>query len=284
MSIQKVKERTYVETEFLGANVGCVSTEQGLILIDTPYIPSEIHQWKEYLDKLNDNGIAYVINTHHHFDHCLGNIFYSLDVIAHQLCYEEMSKPDGTRRDLFVSANQDLSDKTKKQIYAIPISLPLVTFNKNMWLHMDDANFKLIHTGGHTESSIIVYFVEDKILFSGDNVVVNRHPYKGQANFRKWIEVLEAIQDMDIDVIVSGHGEICDKAEAGRLLDYFKQMQERVLELRNEGCNRDLVIQRAHDLINFYPIEEGKEAQHSFWFDEGIGRLYDEIETASKKD
>ena len=58
MSIQKLKGSTYVETGFEGANVGCVNTEQGLILVDTPHVPTEIHQWKETLTKLNKTKAA----------------------------------------------------------------------------------------------------------------------------------------------------------------------------------------------------------------------------------
>lgn len=281
MSIQKVKGRTYVETEYMGANASCVNIEQGLVLVDTPHLPIEIFQWQETLIKLNNNGIAYVINTHHHFDHCLGNAFYSSNIIAHQSCYEEMAKPDGTMRNYFVSTNEELPDEVKKQLYEIPIALPRFTFNERMWLHFDDANFELIHVGGHSESSIIVLAVEDKILFTGDNLVTNTHPYKGQADFRQWIKALEMIKDMDIDVIIPGHGEICDKAEVGRMLEYFRLMRDRVMRLREEGCSKELVIQQTHELIDYYPIEPGEEALQNTWFDEGVARLYDQIEAAS---
>ena len=82
--------------------------------------------------------------------------------------------------------------------------------------------------GGHTASTIVSYLHEDKVLFSGDIVVSNMHPYKSQANFRQWMGSLEKIQEMDIDVLVPGHGEVCDKAEAGRMLEYFRQMWDRV--------------------------------------------------------
>lgn len=101
MSIQKVKSRLYVETELMGANLGCVDTEQGLVLIDTPYLPHETQSWKEAIAKLSNKEIACVINTHQHFDHCLGNALLSPNVIAHQSAYEEMAQPDGTMRHYF---------------------------------------------------------------------------------------------------------------------------------------------------------------------------------------
>jgi len=278
MSIQKVKNRVYVETELMGANVGWVDTEQGLVLIDTPYLPHEIQQWKEAIAKLSNSEIAYVINTHHHFDHCLGNALFSPNVVAHQSTYEEMIKPDGTMRHYFVSNSEDLTAEVKKQIYDLPIGLPRFTFSDRMWLHLGDATIELIHIGGHTNSTILIYLIEDKVLFTGDAIVSNMHPYKGQANFRQWIEGLGRIQEMDIDLIVPGHGEICCKAEVKRTLEYFQQMWDRVLELRREGCAKDKVVEHTHDLITFYPIEPGTEKEASMMFDEGTARLYDEME------
>ena len=232
-----MKKRIYVETELMGANVGWVDSEQGLVLIDTPYLPDEIQQWKDATAKLSNREIAYVINTHHHFDHCLGNALLSPNVVAHQSTYEETAKPDGIMRHYFLSTSEHLTAEVKKQIYDLPIGLPRFTFN-------------------------------DRIM----------HPYKGQTNFRQWIEGLERIQEMDIDLIVSGHGDICHKADAKGMLEYFNQMWDRVLALRREGCAKDKVVERTHDLIAFYPIEPGTEEEASMMFDEGTARLYDEIE------
>jgi cyclase len=284
MSMQKLKDSIYAETGFMGANVSCINNEQGLILIDTPYIPDEIAQCQAALAKLNKNGIAHVIYTHHHFDHCLGSTFLSTSIIAHQSCYEEMNKPDGIMRHYFVSSKDDLTDELKKQIFDMPVALPRFTFGDRMWLHLGDKNLELIHLGGHAESSIIIYAVEDKILFAGDNVVANRHPYKGQADFRQWIKALEIITDMDIDVIVPGHGEICDKAEAIRMLEYFRRLWDRVSQLHAGGCDRDTVIQRTHEeLIDYYPLDPGEEARQRKFFDDGTARMYDQIETASDR-
>ena len=277
MSTQKIKSRTYIETQLMGANVACVETAQGLVLIDTPYLPDEIQQWKEAVARLGDGRIAHVIDTHHHFDHCLGNALFGGDVVAHQFTYEEMVKPDGTMRQYFVSANQDLTPEIKQRVYELPIVLPRLTFTDRMSLHLDDATLELIHAGGHTDSSIFVYLVEDRVLFTGDTLVSNMHPYKGQANFRQWIDALERVLHMDVDVIVPGHGEVCEKAEAARALDYFRQMWDRVDTLRRTGCSKEEVVQRTHDLIGFFPVDPAMKEQASMRFDEGTARLYDEM-------
>lgn len=278
MTVQKVKSRTYVDTELMGTNVACIDTEQGLVLIDTPYVPDDIQQWKDTLAELSDRPIAYVVDTHHHFDHCLGNALYSPNVVAHQSTYEELTKPDGTMRQYFLSDSEELTPEVKRQVFDLPIGLPRLTFTDRMWLYLGDATIELIHAGGHTDSSIYIYLVEDKVLFTGDTMVSNLHPYKGQANFRQWIAALEKIQAMDVDIIVPGHGDVCGMEEATRMLDYFRQMWERVSSLRHAGHSKEEVVRGTHDLIGFFPVEPGTETDAAMRFDEGTARLYDELE------
>ena len=40
----KVTDQIFVETSFVGGNVGCIITEQGIVLVDTPMFPEEAAQ------------------------------------------------------------------------------------------------------------------------------------------------------------------------------------------------------------------------------------------------
>ena len=278
MSIQKFGKRTYIDTEILGANLGYVDTEHGLVLIDTPFLPADIKHWEETCAKLSDKGVAYVINTHHHFDHVLGNLSYKTHVIAHQSCYEEMTRPDGTMCNFFVPRRKDIPDDIKEQVYKIPLSLPAITFSNRMWLHLGDTNIELFHTGGHTESSIFVHVIEDRIVFTSDVFVANSQPFMGQADIIHWIGVLKTLLRMDVDVIIPGHGEISNKAEVERMIKFLQIMVDRVQHLSREGISRERIIEQVHDHINYYPLSPGEEDIQIMLFDEAIGKLYDQLE------
>ena len=238
MSIQKIKNRTYVNIDYLGSNVSAVDTDKGLVLIDTAFLPNEVRQWKKEIAKITNKEIAYVITTDYHFDHCMGSAFLSPNVISHQLTYEEMTKPDGTMRGYFMPLFPDVPPEVKQEILEMPLVMPQYTFSERMWLHMDDVTFELIHVGGHTDATAVIYLVEDKILFTGDAAETNQHPYKGRANFRQWIEALKRIQEIDFAIMVPGHGEVSDKAEAARMLVYFEQLWDDVSGLHKEGLSR----------------------------------------------
>ena len=68
-------------------------------------------------------------------------------------------------------------------------------------------NLKVIHTPGHTDGSICLYDKKKKVLFSGDTVF----PDGVFGNFppgerRKIFLSLEKLTNIDVDVILAGHG------------------------------------------------------------------------------
>lgn len=274
MSIENLAKHTYIDRAYNGANLGCITTGQGMVLIDTPCVPDEIRDWGEVVSKLSNKGIRYVINTHEHWDHILGNVTYCKDIIAHEAAYRELMKPDGSMRRYILARRGDISPAIKEEIYKIPIALPNITFKDRMYLHFGDVNIEIWHAGGHTDSSIYVHVVEDNILFTGDTFT-SCHPWMGQTNFREWLKTLSATLKLDVDTFVPGHGTVSGKAEVKYMHTFVQQLWNRAKTLVHEGASRAEVVSKVHDLINFYPLNPGEEM--IFEDDKSFGRLYDEI-------
>jgi len=150
-----------------------------------------------------------------------------------------------------------------------------------MRLHLGDVNIELMHVGGHAESSIYIHVVENRALFTGDVFQSNSHPFMGQANFARWIEVLKKILEMDVDLIIAGHGEIRGEDEVKRMIEFLQIMWDRVQELRKDGVNREKIIEQVHSHLDYYPLSPGEEHIQTMLFDEAVGKLYDQMEKAS---
>lgn len=75
----------------------------------------------------------------------------------------------------------------------------------NQYLVVGDRAFQVIHTPGHSHDSICLYCVEDKVLFSGDTTLQIRTP--GGTYTSEYLQALERIAALDIDIIYPGHGE-----------------------------------------------------------------------------
>ena len=81
----KLTNHVYVETKYIGSNVGCVLTERGPVLIDAPVLSGEARDWRGQVEQLAGREIAYLVVTDHHFDHALGSSFLTRNLIAHDV-------------------------------------------------------------------------------------------------------------------------------------------------------------------------------------------------------
>ena len=64
----------YVETGYRGANVSYVTTEQGIVMIDSPQRPTDAVAWRKQIEEKGQ--VRYLINTESHPDHFTGNFFF----------------------------------------------------------------------------------------------------------------------------------------------------------------------------------------------------------------
>ncbi len=70
-------------------NSGFIVSDDGVMVIDAMMVASMVRPYLEEIRKVTDQPIRYVVNTHHHADHSLGNQFYlPAEVISHRACRE----------------------------------------------------------------------------------------------------------------------------------------------------------------------------------------------------
>ena len=107
------------------ANVSFIVTKNSVILIDTGSSYEYGLQIKEEIKKITSNPIKYIINTHHHPDHFLGNSAFESDIFATTYTANEITQNgdlyivnlvniiQSAMKDTKIKApNQVLNDKT----------------------------------------------------------------------------------------------------------------------------------------------------------------------------
>lgn len=133
------------------------STKEGVIFDPAAYDLEEENTIKKIIE---DNGIKikYIINTHGHIDHILGNKFakdyFNVPILMHE---KDMS----------------FYDKVMNQaaLYGLDIIQPPAVdefIDENSKIKVGDIEFKILHTPGHSPGSLT--FIDDvnKNIFSGD--------------------------------------------------------------------------------------------------------------------
>lgn len=86
-----VEDKFSVPPKYRGANFGFVTTSEGIVMIDTPMMPTDAIRWREDIAKRGE--VRYIINTHHHIDHTTGNSFFPGIVVSHEGVKEMFTAP-----------------------------------------------------------------------------------------------------------------------------------------------------------------------------------------------
>jgi cyclase len=166
--------------------------------------------------------IRRVLITHHHGDHIWGLPFFPpTEILSHPYCREAMlATPIPSRvwekRDGWAAGGEPRK-----------IVPPTSTFDGKLTYYYGNMPVELVFSGpAHTWGDVMVYLPQQKILFAGDVAFYYVAPFAHNGHVTKWIEAVERIQRMDVDVIVPGHGPIGGKkelAEMGQYLELFKR-------------------------------------------------------------
>ena len=107
-------------------------------------------------------------------------------------------------------------------------------------IHLDGITLRAIHTPGHAADHLCFYWVEERVLFSGDlilgegTVVI---PRRG-GNLLEYLGSLERLRSLDIQRIYPGHGPVIEDPAAKIAADMdHRQMRERqILEALGAGA------------------------------------------------
>lgn len=155
-------------------------------------------------DFINENGIKlkYSLQTHMHFDHCLG-----LGTICRQYGIVPMCHP--AEMPIYQAA----PDMVQKW-FRIDISdnLPQVkaSISETSLLKLGDISIQVLHTPGHTPGGVCYYIPEGRIVLTGDTIFrmgIGRTDLPG-GNYQQELESIgNKIFTLPQDtVILPGHG------------------------------------------------------------------------------
>ncbi len=252
--MQKFAQNVYVETKHRGSNNSFVVTREGVVLIDTPQMPLEALKWRDEIKKYGE--VRYVINTEPHGDHYSGNYFLGGTVVAHE----------GTRAAILNASLEQFKERLRQQapenlpyLEGFRFRPPTITFSKHLTLHLGDHTFQLIHMPGHSPYQLAVYVPEERAVFTSDNVVYKSQAWLHEALPNDWLRSLKRLQELDADVVVPGHGSVCD-------LSYIPEMSAFVRDWINavrKAIKQGMSLEEAQNKISFldrYPMPSGNEA------------------------
>jgi cyclase len=228
--------------------------------------------------KLTNKPIRYLINTHFHRDHVMGNHVYKdayPDLIVIQ---EEYTAMIADRRDPLAIADlkgksgddqlRTLKDAAEKGVDAKGNTLlgydlerakrsyqeffPIyreakearyvpatVTFKTSMTINLGACEIQLTRLVGHTPGDTVVWIPQSHILVAGD-LVIAPVPYGGFDHYLEWIASLDKLMGFNASAIVPGHGPVeFDQEYIVQERDLFKVLMEQAVAAVNQRRSLD---------------------------------------------
>lgn len=269
VNLRRITENLYQITG-CGGNVAFLATEEGILVVDAGMFPYQGEGIVEKIRQVSDKRIKYLVYTHFHIDHLLGAQSFPPDVliISHvntkrymeeltpstiellrsdhlpkQLKEAEQRVEDSREEESSdsVQALEELSllQRQYKDMESVGVCYPRMTIEDDAVIHLGGHEIRLICAGGaHTDGDLLVHFVNEKTIHMGDAFFKKRITYLHQdagSNVASWIEMLEEVAGMDVDYILSGHEDVCNKSDLHEHTEYLKDLRIGVMKFFQEN-------------------------------------------------
>jgi cyclase len=230
----QVTKNVYVETGMLACNLGFITTSEGIVMIDTPMRPTDAVKWRDEVSQRGE--IKYLINTEEHPDHWQGSWFFPGALITHREVRDKLAK---TPVEDVIGRVAQLDPDGKHLMQGYRVRVADITFTRSLNLYMGDHTIKLFYLPGHSTGGIGVYIPEERVVFTADIVFNKFKSYLHESNPSEWLESLKKLGELDADIVVPGHGDVCGKVYLEEQASIVRQWIEEVQSAIKQGLSEE---------------------------------------------
>jgi glyoxylase-like metal-dependent hydrolase (beta-lactamase superfamily II) len=254
--VYTIRHRDAPDT-FPQGNTTVIIGEREVLVVDSCYLPSSAREDIAQIRQWTTKPVRYLVNTHWHFDHTMGNgtywdAFPGLSIIAHIETaksiagynpgwFERFPRRADTVRKILQDGKDSngkvLSEGEKKEYEQVIAGLepvysefktitdraPTLTFSDELQVNLGNREVQIKYLGrGNTAGDAIVYLPQEKILMTGD-LMVSPVPYMFGGYPSDFIKTLEKMALIDAPTVVPGHGAVF-RGESGKA--YMRQVAD----------------------------------------------------------
>ncbi len=239
-TVKQVASDVYFFFDFGGSNAVFLVTDDGVLLIDTRTHPRDGRDLLERIRKVTDKPVKWVINSHFHGDHHMGNSVFK-DLGATFVAQEETArimqrvqpKEMARRVEGFRSRGYDPAD--------VKLVLPDVTFDSKMTIRLGGREVRLFYLGpGQQAGDTFVAFPHARLLFTPGAFAKHSMPNMlFTPSVDNWIRLLDQVAAMDFDAILPAHGDVATRADVKELAAMLADEYATVKDAVNRGVSLD---------------------------------------------
>ena len=251
-----------------------IQTKEGFVVIDSGPTYSYAKQAYEQMQKIAKLPVKYVINTHIHDDHWLGNSFFKSKgaLLIGPGTYEQ-NVAVGMQTRIGSILGKDLFGKTSI------VKLDTIVDN-NLTISLGEKLFQIkqLEPIAHTKGDLIVYVPQSKTLFVGDLVFGGRLTSLRDGSLIGSLEALDKIENYHAKYIIGGHGEDVSPEGEKAFKTYLLTIKNGILKALDE----DIGLEKVTKVLAMPQYKEMKlyDALHS----RNVLHAYRELEMMDDED
>ncbi len=189
------------------SNAGFVVTNDGVVVFDALGTPVLGRAMVAAIRKVTPRPIRRVVVSHYHADHVYGLQALKDASVEIWACRKgEAYFTSGVADERLAQRRVDLypwvDEKTR-------VVRPDTWLDGDVDFRMGGLTFRLVYSGGgHSPEDLMMYVVEDGLLYAGDLIFSGRIPFVGNGDSRGWLQATNRMLALSPAIVVPGHGPV----------------------------------------------------------------------------
>ena len=184
------------------ANIGFIAGEECIAVIDTGGSIAIGNKLRTAIKTVSPLPVCYVINTHIHFDHVLGNSAFKADqpkFVGHENLVLEIEQ----NRPFFLS---EFAANLGENPDGASIIGPDIAVSDQLDLDLGNRVITLnAHSPAHSYTDLSIYDSKTGTLWLSDLLFIDRIPVL-DGNLKGWLKTMEELKLQDANHVIPGHG------------------------------------------------------------------------------
>lgn len=226
--ISPAKDFPNAENKGWNSNSAFVETAGGLLVFDTGSSETIGRALIKTIRAVSNKPIKWVINSHSHGDHWLGNGAFAAEkpaeTIASDMAIKLMEKNGYDWVDRF----NTMSDGATGKFTPVAAKNAVV---KAMERDFGGLKVQILFSGNsHSPGDIVFWLPQKGVLLTGDTLYTKRPPATFDAQVKQWAVFLKEMAGLKPKVVIPGHGPVADVSALTDLHDYFDTLWSLVAE------------------------------------------------------
>lgn len=252
--IEKIQEDIYFAYRpeplryLVEGNSTIIINEDNVLVVDATGSPEGAQQIIDEIKKITAKPVKFLINTHGHGDHTIGNTefakaFPGITIISHPETrnylttkqgginyFKDIAKSIDSRVEYINSEIKKVTEEAypgyeavvknleqyrdhdllirQKTYQTVTITPPNLTFENKMVLYMGKREVHLIQLGNGDTPGDIWVYLPNEKILCSGDAIVHPIPYGFSKHGVEWLETLKKAAGIDFEILIPGHGQV----------------------------------------------------------------------------